>query len=249
MAAIRPTLITFFVLLLGAVSALSSRRKTSLPSDLSPEGQRALHLLLADLGIVSDGHAVELGVVEGHPSKEEFMPKCLAHTEQLVKTIDQEYTDEQLESVLVHDCELTREFPNSHKASFASHEACLEFAEKLTKCRHEELETGKDECYTTFCEDYYTHLSTEMQAAPEEESTRQTAPAPQVERAPAPQAETVSHPSPAPAPKKEEKKNSWDDQPNMNPASWFSSAHRGVSAGFVSIAVASGLMYTHIFLQ
>lgn len=98
-------------------------------------------------------------LVKGPESyKEEFEPRCLDHVHALVARVDQSYTDVQLESNLLHQCEMEKEFPHSYEHGFNSHEACREFAKKLTRARMHELETGSDKGYREFCHDFYEHV-------------------------------------------------------------------------------------------
>lgn len=122
---------------------------------LSPAAKVALHKLLHDLASI--GFGVKKGPTE---SKDQFMPKCLAHVQEVVATVDRHYTDAQLESVLQHECQLSKEFPASHSSNFHSHEACMEFASKLADARMKELETGETAQYEQFCAEYYEHAAT-----------------------------------------------------------------------------------------
>merc|ERR1719217_250548 len=78
---------------------------------LSTAAKDALHKILRDLATI--GFGVKRGPNE---SKEEFMPKCLAHVNELVHTLDMSYTDIQLETVLQHECQLSLEFPKTHSS-------------------------------------------------------------------------------------------------------------------------------------
>jgi len=123
--------------------------------ELSPAGRKALRELLADLVAIAPD--VEFGVkkLSESESEGEFLPRCKAHVQELVATIDAHYTDVQLKTVLTHECQLSQEFPHTHPSNFESHEACLKFADKLTEARMKELETGETGQYETFCKDYY----------------------------------------------------------------------------------------------
>jgi len=132
---------------------------------LSAAAKDALHRLLHDIASVQ-GPEIEFGVKKGpNESKEEFMPKCLAHVKELVHTVDRHYTDAQLETVLKNECQMSKEFPNTHSSNFHTHEACMEFAEKLTDARMKELETGETAQYKDFCAEYYEHAATGALAA------------------------------------------------------------------------------------
>merc|ERR1719473_1704960 len=132
---------------------------------LSAAAKDALHRLLHDIASVQ-GPDVEFGVKKGpNESKEEFMPKCLAHVKELVHTVDRHYTDAQLETVLKNECQQSKEFPNTHSSNFHTHEACMEFATKLSDARMKELESGETKQYEEFCADYYEHAATGAVAA------------------------------------------------------------------------------------
>lgn len=206
--------------------------------DLAPRGYAALQRLLDELRIGS-APAVQLSVLRGpRMSATEFVPKCVEHVDELVHTIDQHYTDAQLEAVLTHDCELTKEFPASRTSSFRSHEACLEFAKELTRCRMEELETGKTEQYEAYCQSYFEHLGGEgtVDSAPAEARAvhKAAAPAPAAAQAPEP---AVS--------KLPEGMGSWEWGGPADPRSWFGSgsAERGAgAAASVLMVLAVGMI-------
>lgn len=140
-------------------------------ASLSVEGKSALRKLLHDLVEINGDMTVNttFGVRKGQSeSREEFMPKCLAHVKELVHDIDRSYTDVQLKNVLTQECQLSKEFPRSNPSNFQSHEACLKFAEKLSDARMEELETGKTDQYQEFCKEYYDHAAVEGQKVVQE---------------------------------------------------------------------------------
>merc|ERR1719379_3184595 len=76
----------------------------------------------------------------------------------MTSSIDEKYSDEQIEEVLLHECDLARQYPESRKSGFKSHEACKVFAKKLAKARAEEVKTGNTEQYEEFCKEYHHHL-------------------------------------------------------------------------------------------
>merc|ERR1719473_479100 len=76
----------------------------------------------------------------------------------MTSSIDKSYTDEQVEEVLLHECDLARQYPESRKSGFKSHEACERFAKKLAKARGEEVRTGNTAQYEEFCKEYHHHL-------------------------------------------------------------------------------------------
>lgn len=109
----------------------------------------------------------------------EFVPKCTAHVKQLVRDLDASYTDAQLERNLLNECQMAKEFPETRKSGFHSHEACQDFAKKLADARMQELKSGDQGQYQKFCEDYHAHLKEGPQPAPAKEGPQsQPQPAP-----------------------------------------------------------------------
>jgi len=90
------------------------------------------------------------------PPYEDFMPACLEHTEELVHSVDQSYTDIQLQKVLEDECLLDKQF-TTVEDGFDDHQACMKFAKELTAARNKELKTGSDKGYKTFCERFFVH--------------------------------------------------------------------------------------------
>jgi len=85
-----------------------------------------------------------------------LLRECIAHVKEIVATVDHSYTDMQLQHVLEQQCHLDHEFEGPEDG-FDGHDHCKDFALKLKNARHEEVETGCEHGYTTFCEDYYIH--------------------------------------------------------------------------------------------
>lgn len=109
----------------------------------------------------------------GVPPYGEFIPACLVHLRQIVQAVDQSYTDQQLESVLLNECDLEKQFPNSAEDGFNHTQACQKFAKDLTVARHTELATGSAKGYTDFCDDYYVHKGGVI-PGPQEEKPEET---------------------------------------------------------------------------
>lgn len=205
---------------------------TPMAPDLPVEGYAALQRLLDELRVGSTP-SVQLSALRGpRMSAAEFVPKCVEHVDELVHTIDQHYTDAQLEAVLTHDCQLTKEFPASRTSSFRSHEACLEFAKELTRCRMEELETGKTGQYEAYCQSYFEHLGgegTTDRVPAEAHAVHKTA-------APAPAAAKAPEPAGVKLP---EGMGSWEWGGPADPRSWFGSGadERGAGAATSALLV------------
>merc|ERR1719171_3004702 len=81
--------------------------------------------------------------------------------------MDENYSDEEIEAVLMHECDLARQYPESRKSGFKSHEACKHFAKKLAKARAEEVRTGNTAQYEQFCREYHHHLQHDPEVPPD----------------------------------------------------------------------------------
>ena len=70
------------------------------------------------------------------------------------------YTDEQLHTVLVNECQYEKQFPNTHEDGWEHEKACKAYADDLTSARDQELADPKGcgTCgYKAFCTNYYQH--------------------------------------------------------------------------------------------
>jgi len=106
--------------------------------------------------------------------QEEFLPLCVEHVKQTVRTVDFSYTDEQLKPILEEQCLLDGSFPHVHENGFKHEQACREFAEQLVSARDQELETKSDKGYTEFCMDYIQHKTggaTQAKKSPKKEES------------------------------------------------------------------------------
>lgn len=126
-----------------------------------------------------------------------FKPKCLAHVEKLIHSIDRSYTDEQLQTVLENECKLAQEFPNSQKSGYNSHDKCMEFAKKLATARDHELKTGETQQYAKFCEEYHHHLENDPVVPPAKLNATNCTKAAAPRTAPAATAKPAAKESPA----------------------------------------------------
>lgn len=90
---------------------------------------------------------------------DEFLPKCMAHLDDLIADIDYDYSDAQLEITLRNFCSHAQEFPKSHGDAdgFLKEVSCVEFAEDLYQARVLELKTQKTSGYKDFCTKFYEH--------------------------------------------------------------------------------------------
>lgn len=94
---------------------------------------------------------------QGEP--EPFMQTCAAHVSSLAAEIEAAYTHAQLEPTLLHECEVAREFPTTHKHGYASYAACQKFSRDIAAARASELREGRTSAYQELCAAYYQHLS------------------------------------------------------------------------------------------
>merc|ERR1719160_765402 len=81
----------------------------------------------------------------------EFRPKCLDHVDGMMKTIDRDYSDAQIETVLTNECIHSKEFPNAVETGIRKEETCKKFAKQLAEAREEELYSDSKEGYEKFC--------------------------------------------------------------------------------------------------
>lgn len=88
----------------------------------------------------------------------EFLPKCMAQAKNVTAINDMAYTDTMLRTNLEIECDLERQFPTVSEDGFASHEACVDFADKLHKARMQEIRTRSEDGYEKFCAAYHLHL-------------------------------------------------------------------------------------------
>jgi len=86
-----------------------------------------------------------------------FKPRCVEHMRRVLRRIDLSYTDEQLRTVLEHECMLENDFPTTREDGFEHNRACKAYADDLSAARDEELSTGKTNGYDVFCKNYYVH--------------------------------------------------------------------------------------------
>lgn len=128
----------------------------TLPLSLSPEAHKEFIDLMLVLG-VGDDTSKNIDDMILMPW-EEFKPHCVNHVTKMVSKIDESYTEEEIEAILQHECDLARQNPESRKSGFKSHQACKVFATKLAKARAEEVKTGNTNQYEQFCKEYHHHL-------------------------------------------------------------------------------------------
>jgi len=132
------------------------------PLSLSPEAHKELMDLMLVMGEIDDKNIDDMVLLPW----EEFKPHCVKHVKKMVSGIDESYTEEQTEAILQHECDLARQYPESRKSGFKSHQACKQFATKLAKAREEEIKTGNTGQYEQFCKEYHHHLKHDPEVPP-----------------------------------------------------------------------------------
>jgi len=142
-----------------------SRPVVSLASTKKAEDQ-LLHFLETERSLEKDASSL--------PPYEDFMPACLEHTENLVHSVDDSYSDMQLRKVLEDECERDKEFISAEDG-FNDHKACMKFAKELTAARNKELKSGSDKGYKAFCERYYVHKGGEKPKKKEKKEKKKKA--------------------------------------------------------------------------
>jgi len=107
------------------------------------------------------------------PPYADFMPACLEHTKDLVQSLDQGYTDMQLQQNLELECHRDKEFKTAEDG-FDGHKACLKFASELTAARKKELKSGSLRGYRQFCEKFFVHKGGEKPKKEKKEKKEKT---------------------------------------------------------------------------
>ncbi|CAJ1380291.1 unnamed protein product [Effrenium voratum] len=82
-----------------------------------------------------------------------FEPDCVEHLQEVSKTLADAYGEIQVKQLLVGECRLENEFPNSVDAGFDEVQACLGFADKFATA------IKKDKGFRALCKDFYEQAS------------------------------------------------------------------------------------------
>ena len=91
------------------------------------------------------------------PSFDSYERACEGQLSQLLRTLDADYSDAQLETVLRNECMGQRQFPRTYETGFTSERACQDFAFHLVAARDDEIASGSTAGYTKFCKAFYEH--------------------------------------------------------------------------------------------
>lgn len=147
-------------------AAAATAKLTSAQHELAGIG--ALLHFIEDVNPAEEHEAP--GNQTGGPSKElpifdVFLPACLKHVNETLEYVDRAYTDLNLHTALLSQCELEERFPNTHEDGFKHTEACEVFATLLVEARNLDLDTGDREGYVYFCETFYAHKGGKVQHA------------------------------------------------------------------------------------
>lgn len=99
-------------------------------------------------------------------SQTDFMPRCLAHVEKVIKMINVAYGNEQLQQVVADECLQNEDYPMAHADSFNKKQACQSLVDDLAKLRDQELKTGSRKGYFNFCSTYVHNKDEDGLVAP-----------------------------------------------------------------------------------
>lgn len=99
-------------------------------------------------------------------SETEFIPRCLAQVEKVLKMISVTYGPENLQEVVSSECLRNDDFPLAHADDFNKKRACQEVVNDLTNIRDQELKTGSRKQYFNFCNNYVSNKDSDGLVAP-----------------------------------------------------------------------------------
>lgn len=118
--------------------------------------------------VVAEQQLLQFLAAKEMPPYHDFLPACLAHMKKVVTSVDNSYTDIQLEQVLEDQCWLDHKNLHPNKDDwdgFDDHHFCKDFSTKVVDARHAELETGKKSAYEDLCKDFYVHKGGKLETA------------------------------------------------------------------------------------
>jgi len=124
-------------------------------TDDGVDGIVALGALGAKDAAAGIADIIALNAMEAQEPLQDFVPRCVPHVKSLVSKLGKDNAV----ATLLHECDVARS-KGPGASGFRSHEACLEFSERLARCRTQEIETGKVDQYEAFCREYHQHLET-----------------------------------------------------------------------------------------
>jgi len=99
-------------------------------------------------------------------SETEFIPRCVAHVEKVLKMISVTYGSEKLQEVVTSECLQNDDFPLAHADAFNKKQACQNVVDDLGKVRDEELKSGSRKQYFNFCNGYVRNKDSDGLVAP-----------------------------------------------------------------------------------
>lgn len=104
--------------------------------------------------------------VEKPLTETEFIPRCLAQVQKVVKMINATFGAEKLEHVVTDECLQNKDFPLASADAFNKKRACQSLVEELTKLQDQELKTGSRKGYFNFCGSYVRNKDADGLMAP-----------------------------------------------------------------------------------
>lgn len=104
--------------------------------------------------------------VEKPLSETEFIPRCVASAEKVVKMISVTFGPDKLEEVVTNECLQNGDFPLAHVDDFNKKQSCQNVVDQLTRIRDQELKTGSRKPYFNFCNGYVRNKDSDGLPAP-----------------------------------------------------------------------------------
>lgn len=104
--------------------------------------------------------------VEKPLSETEFIPRCLAQVQKVIKMINVTFGQENLQQVVTEECLQNKDFPLPSADGFNKMQACRSLVEDLTKLSNQEWKTGSRKGYFNFCASYVRNKDEDGLPAP-----------------------------------------------------------------------------------
>jgi hypothetical protein len=99
-------------------------------------------------------------------SETEFIPRCVAHAEKVLKMISATYGADKLQEIVSSQCLQNDDFPLAHVDAFNKKQACQNVVDDLTKIQDQELKTRSRKQYFNFCNGYVRNKDSDGLPAP-----------------------------------------------------------------------------------
>jgi len=110
--------------------------------------------------------------VDNTLSETEFIPRCLAHLQKVIKMINATYGQEKLHQVVTDECLQNADFPLASADAFNKKQACGSLVDDLTKMQDQELKTGSLKGYFNFCSSKVVNKDEDGLVAPYTEDSK-----------------------------------------------------------------------------